>query len=98
MRNHWIYFYWGIVTVKATGTGLERFINRLTRNGVLIWDVKKHGLETMTFKMSLKDMKELKQAVRNSGCKVKFLKRTGLPFLIRRLFKNSGFFVGAVLF
>lgn len=98
MRNHWIYFFWGIVTIKATGTGLERFINRLSRNGILIWDVKKHGLETMTFKMSLKDMKELKHAVRNSGCKVKFLKRTGLPFLIRRLFKNSGFFAGAILF
>ncbi|MGG0716444.1 sporulation protein YqfD [Robertmurraya massiliosenegalensis] len=98
MRNHWIYFYWGIVTIKVTGNGLERFLNRLTTNGILIWDVKKHGYEAMTFKMSLKDIKKLKSVVKNSGCKVTFLKRTGLPFLIRRLYKNSGFMTGALIF
>lgn len=31
MKNHWIEFFTGIVTVKATGKGLERFLNNLLR-------------------------------------------------------------------
>lgn len=98
MRNHWIYYYSGIITVKVTGSGLERFINELTRNDILIWNVKKHGTETLTFKMSLSNMGELRSIVRHTGCKIKFLKRTGLPFLLKRMIKNAGFLIGALLF
>lgn len=98
MRNHWIYFYTGIVTVKVSGRGLERLLNDLTRNDILIWNVKKHGTETLTFRMSLKDISAFRTIVRHSGCKIDFINRTGLPFLLKRLLKNGGFLAGALLF
>ena len=36
--------------------------------------------------------------VKGSGCKVHFLKREGAPFLLKKLFQNSGLLVGAILF
>lgn len=98
MRNRWFYYFSGNITVRVSGRGLERVINNLTRNDILVWDVKKHGIETVTFKISLEDAKQIRHIVRNSDCKVEFLGRTGFPFLLKRMLKNSGFLVGALLF
>jgi similar to stage IV sporulation protein len=98
MKNHWIEFYTGIVTVKVTGKGIERFINALTRNGLVIWNVKRSGIHTIIFKMRLSDVKELRKYRRTFECKIRFLQRNGVPFLLKRLFRNGGFLIGALGF
>ena len=98
MKNQWIEFLYGRVTVKVSGKGLERFLNVLTRNGLHIWNVKRHGTETITFKMRVKDALKIRQYARISDCKISFLRRSGAPFLLRRLLKNSGFMLGAASF
>lgn len=98
MKNQWVEIFSGIVTVKVRGKGIERFINMLIRDQIHIWYVKKHGADAVTFKMKLSDIKKLRPIARKSSCKIEFLKRTGLPFLLKRLLKNSGFVAGAILF
>src|SRR3954447_25338944 len=98
MKNQWIEFLFGRVTVKVSGKGLERYLNVLTRNGLHIWNVKRHGTETITFKMRLQDALKIRQYARQSECKISFLQRSGAPFLVRRLLKNSGFLLGAAAF
>ncbi|MBY0122333.1 sporulation protein YqfD [Bacillus sp. S/N-304-OC-R1] len=98
MKNLWVEFFGGIVTVKTKGKGIERFINTLTRSGIHVWQVKRHGIEAVTFKMKLKDVKQLRTLVRNSDCRIEFLQRTGLPFVYKRMLKNIGFVIGAPLF
>jgi similar to stage IV sporulation protein len=98
MKNQWLEFILGNVTVKVSGKGIERFLNVLTRNGLYIWNVRRHGTETITFKMRLKDAKNIRFFARKSECKIAFLRRSGSPFLLRRLIKNSGFMLGAGIF
>ncbi|MEH7746710.1 sporulation protein YqfD [Neobacillus drentensis] len=98
MNNQWIEFFNGRVTVKVSGKGTERFINVLTRNDLPIWNIKRHGTETITFNMRLKDAKNIRKYARKSNCSISFLRRNGVPFLIRRMLKNSGFLAGAGLF
>jgi similar to stage IV sporulation protein len=98
MKNQWIEFYRGLVTVKASGKGIERFINTLTRSGIYIWNVKNHGTQAVTFKMKLEDAKKIRSLARNSDCKIEFLQRAGAPFLFKRVLKNSGFVAGALAF
>ncbi|MEH7108635.1 MULTISPECIES: sporulation protein YqfD [Bacillaceae] len=98
MKNQWIEFLFGIVTVKVTGKGLERFLNVLTRNGLYIWHVRRHGTETITFKIRLTEAKSIRHYARKSGCKISFLRRSGSPFLLKRMLKNSGFLIGIGLF
>lgn len=98
MNNLWTEFFGGVITVEAKGMGIERFFNILTRSGILIWHVKRHGSGAVTFKMKLKDVKKIRHIVRDSECKISFLRRTGLPFLFKRLIKNSGFIFGAFAF
>ena len=40
--------------------------------------------------MKLTDVKKIRMIVKGSGCKVHFLKREGAPFLLKKLFQNSG--------
>jgi similar to stage IV sporulation protein len=98
MKNQWIEFIFGEVTVKVTGRGIERFLNVLTRNGLHIWNVKRHGTETVTFKMRVQEAFEIRPFVKQSGCEVSFLQRRGAPFLFKRMLRNSGFLAGAILF
>lgn len=98
MKNHWIEFYTGIVTVRVSGKGIERFINKLLRTGLTIWNVKRHGTETVSFNVKLKDISPLRRAARKSGCTIRFQKRTGIPFLFKKLIRNSGILIGAALF
>jgi similar to stage IV sporulation protein len=98
MKNHWIEFLFGRVTVKVTGKGIERFLNVLIRNKLHIWNVKHHGTETVTFKMRLNDAMNLRKFARKSECTLSFLQRDGVPFLLKRTLKNSGFLLGAILF
>lgn len=98
MKNQWIEFLFGRVTVKVSGRGIERFLNVLTRNGLYIWNVKRHGTETITFNMRLKDALSIRPFARKSECTISFLQRSGVPFLLKRLLKNSGFLGGAAIF
>lgn len=85
MKNRWLTFFIGIITVKVTGKGLERFINTLVKNGIYVWNVKRNGIQSLTFKMKLNDINKLRQVRRGSGLRIKFLGRKGLPFLFKRL-------------
>lgn len=98
MKNRWIMFFIGIITVKVTGKGLERFINTLMKNGLYVWHVRRKGTQSLTFKMKLTDISKLRQICRGRDLRVEFLKREGLPFLFKRLLLNSGFLVGAIIF
>ncbi|MFP5113649.1 sporulation protein YqfD [Bacillaceae bacterium C204] len=98
MNNQWIEFFNGRVTVKVSGKGTERFINVLIRNDLPIWNIKRHGTETITFNMRLKDAKSIRHYARKSECTISFLRRNGVPFLLRRMLKNSGFLAGAGIF
>ena len=98
MKNQWIEFYKGVVTVKAHGKGIERFINSLTRDKIHIWNVRSHGTSAITFQMNLRDAKKIRKYARDSECKLEFQQREGIPFLTIRMLRNSGFLIGAFLF
>ncbi|MFB6465766.1 sporulation protein YqfD [Cytobacillus sp. Hz8] len=98
MKNQWILFFSGIVAVKVSGNGIERLINKCIRSGIYIWNVKRHGTHAVTLKIGLQDVHKLRHAARDSDCKIEFLRRSGVPFLLKRLMKNGGFLAGAILF
>ncbi|MCK1991553.1 sporulation protein YqfD [Peribacillus muralis] len=98
MKNQWTNYYTGYVKVKARGKGAERLINMLTRRGLHIWDVKRVGSETLIFHMDFRDIPKLRQVMRKSDCKVKFMQGKGVPFLMKRVMNNSGFLVGLIAF
>ncbi len=93
-----MHFFSGSVKVVISGKGTERFINECVRQGIVVWDVKKPGTHALSFSMYLKDIKKIRSIVRKNKCKLRFIGRKGLPFLIHKALYNSGFVIGAISF
>ncbi|MFD1705446.1 sporulation protein YqfD [Siminovitchia sediminis] len=98
MKNRWITFLTGRVFVKADGPGLELFLNKLTRDGIVIWKVKRYKTGAMLFYIPLQDIHKLRNAARRFECQISFVRGEGAPFLWKRLIRNSGFLGGMLLF
>ncbi|WP_243290715.1 sporulation protein YqfD [Bacillus sp. FJAT-47783] len=98
MKNKWIYFFTGNVQVVIEGVGTERFINDCVRERIFLWDVKRHRSGKVSFFIRLQDVHALRKVVRRNDCTCTFLKRKGLPFWIKRSYKNSGFLIGMTCF
>lgn len=98
MKNQWTNFYAGNVEVKAYGQQVEAFVNDLVRNRIRIWNMKRMGSDAICFTIALYNVKKIRVIIRKYDCKAAFLKRSGAPFLWRRLLFNSGFLIGFFLF
>lgn len=97
MKNLWFKRLFGSITVKLIGIGGERIINELIRHHVVIWNVKKLQEGELKFQMFIKDVSHLRKAVRIHRVKVRFIKRGGFPYWLKRLRRNTGLFIGALV-
>lgn len=97
MKNQWINFFYGIVKVTIRGKGMERFINDCIRNDIPVWNVRREE-EALSFFIRLKDVHAIRSVARKNECKCYLKRKAGLPFLIQRSLKNSGFIIGFGLF
>lgn len=97
MKNQWINFFYGIVKVTIRGKGTERFINDCIRNDIPVWNVRREE-EALSFFIRLKDVHAIRSVARKNECKCYLKRKAGLPFLIQRSLKNSGFVIGFGLF
>ncbi|WP_062357005.1 sporulation protein YqfD [Bacillus kwashiorkori] len=97
MKNLWVRKLAGHITVKITGNGVERFINKLIREKIVIWNVKRLDYEAVTFQMFVKDFQKLREAKRYHPVKIAFVEKAGFPYFLKRLKKNNSFVIGTVL-
>ncbi|MBP0723588.1 sporulation protein YqfD [Bacillus sp. RG28] len=98
MRNNWTSKITGIVQVKVTGIGPERYLNDCMRKGIPLKDIKKVGEQCILFKIELTDLKRLRKIPRKKIYKVEFLSRKGFPFQLKRAIKHIGFVTGILTF
>ena len=88
----------GYVIIVVTGKSIERFINICSRRQILLWDIERKDSESAVMKASLRGFRHMRPAARKSACRVRILKRCGLPFVFARLKKRRGFKIGFAIF
>lgn len=90
-------FFKGYVVVQVKGFSTERFVNLATYNKIYLWDIRKidSGIQ---IKVSIKGFKLLKKYARKTGCKIKIVKKSGMPFKINRYRKRKIFAGGLIFF
>lgn len=64
----------------------------------MLWDVRRHKNCIVTMRVSIKGFKLLRPVARKTKCRVRILKKRGLPFLTNRYRRRKAFFAGAFLF
>lgn len=97
MKNKWLSFFSGTVQVEIRGPGIERFLNECMRKQIPLYQVRRKNGHVLLF-IRLSDVHALRRTIRKFECKCSFAKRKGMPFLIRKSMRNSGFAIGFFAF
>ncbi|WP_449600490.1 sporulation protein YqfD [Paenibacillus sp. Marseille-Q9583] len=87
----------GFVTLHVTGPQVERFINVISEAGIVIWDVRP-AEGGASLKLLLNDFYVLRPILKKTGCRMHVTGRSGLPFLMARLWKRKFFGMGILIF
>ncbi|ACB84780.1 sporulation protein YqfD [Natranaerobius thermophilus] len=95
LKKVWYYII-GYLEVTVLGIAVEKFLNLALQENILIWDVKKYprGLKV---KIGVKDFAKVRKVVKNSGCRVKIVRKRGLPFYVKKL-KERKLLTGGIIF
>jgi similar to stage IV sporulation protein len=88
----------GYVIILVKGYFFEKFINICTNRQIFLWDVKRASDENVLVKMSIKGFKKIRPVAKKADCRIKIIKKTGMPFLINRYRKRKTFVIGAAMF
>lgn len=88
----------GYVIIIVEGYFIEKFLNICTRRQILLWDVRVQKEQLVTMKLSINGFKLLRPIARKTKCRVRLLKKIGLPFIFNRYRRRKAFFAGAILF
>jgi similar to stage IV sporulation protein len=96
-------FIRGYVVVAVSGFSTERFINLAARRSIPLWNAAREE-GRLTVSCSIKGFKLLRYCSKKSGCKLRIVRKKGLPFTIfrykKRLFLPLGFavFIGLAIY
>ena len=87
----------GYYVITVEGVSVERFLNHLMRNGIKVYNVKKISNTKIEFILDREDIKAFKNVYRGSNFQVKIKQSTGLPFILKRIYKNKGMWICGVI-
>lgn len=87
----------GYAFFRASGGCPEKFINLAVKNNINIWDLKKTDGD-LYGKVNASEYKNLIKSTRRSNCKIKSIKKSGLPFFVFKRRKRAGIIAGALAF
>lgn len=87
----------GYVRIEVEGYYIERFINICTNKKILIWNLKREKGVKLYLSIGINDFKKLSTIARKTNCKVKILRKRGVPFLLNRYKKRKLFAIFLIL-
>ena len=83
----------GYVRIEVEGFYLERFINICKNKKILIWNLKREKRVKLFLNIGINDFKKISNISKKTNCKVRIIKKRGIPFLLYRYKKRKFFFI-----
>lgn len=83
----------GYIRISIEGYYIERFINICGNEKITIWNLKRNKNVKLELNIGIKDLKKVAKIAKQTKCKIKIIKKKGLPFLFNRYRKRKLFFV-----
>lgn len=87
----------GYIRISIEGYYIERFINICRNNKITIWNLKRDKNVRLELNIGIKDLKRIAKIAKKTKCKMKILKKKGLPFFLNKYKKRKIFFIFLVL-
>ena len=87
----------GYVRIEVEGYYIERFINICTNRKILIWNLKRQKGVKLYLNIGINEFKSIADIAKKTNCKVRILKKRGIPFVLHRYKKRKIFSVFLIL-
>ncbi len=87
----------GYYVITVEGIGTERFLNYLIRNNINVFNVTRISDTKIQFYVDREDIKDFKKAYRGNDFQIKIKQKTGIPFIVKRIYKYKGMWICAIL-
>ena len=87
----------GYAIIIVEGLKIERFINLAVINNIYIWDIKRLNYTSIEAKIGLGHFAKLREIVKKTNSTVKIERKSGLPFMMKRLKKQKFMIFGFVM-
>lgn len=84
----------GYVIIQLDGPGIERFISRVLKADIIVWDVRRRGYARMQLSIRAKDFPKLRALKRGARIHISIIEKAGMPFYIARLMHRKIFVIG----
>ena len=78
----------GYVRIEVEGYWVERSINICINNNLVIWNLKMEKGTKLYLNIGIQDFKHISKIAKKTRCKVRILKKRGIPFLLDKYKKN----------
>ena len=79
----------GYVVIKIEGFFSEKFINISSKRQIKLWHIYRDDNGKLFAKISVKDFLKIRPVAFKSRCRIKIIKRVGLPFVIKKYRKRK---------
>jgi len=87
----------GYYVITVEGIGTERFLNYLIRNNINVFNVTRISDTKIQLCVDRDDIKDFKKAYRGNDFQIKIKQKTGIPFIVKRIYKYKGMWICAIL-
>lgn len=82
----------GYIRIAVEGYYIERFINICRNKKIVTWNLKRNKNIKIEMNIGIKDFKKIKNIAKKTKCKVKIVRKKGVPFFLYKYKKRKIFF------
>lgn len=87
----------GYIRISIEGYYIERFINICRNNKITIWNLKRDKNVKLELNIGIRDLRKTAKIAKKTKCKIKILRKKGMPFLFNKYKKRKIFFAFLLL-
>lgn len=87
----------GYLRISIEGYYIERFINICRNNKITIWNLKRDKNVKLNLNIGINDLRKVAKIAKQTKCKMKIIRKKGIPFLFNKYKKRKIFFVFLIL-
>ncbi|HEU4963159.1 MAG TPA: sporulation protein YqfD, partial [Bacilli bacterium] len=99
MLGRWLLDFWkGYVQITLRGAQIPELINRATRQGIVLWDIRQLKTGDYRARIRREQIRPFVLLLRQTGTKIHFERKFGVPFLTWRASRRKFFLAGALTF
>jgi similar to stage IV sporulation protein len=99
MLGRWLLDFWrGYVEVSLRGERVPELINQATAAGIMLWEIRQTRDGRFRMKMQRADVQKLRAILKQTGVRIHFEGKFGIPFLVWRAWRRKFFLAGAITF